>query len=238
MKQILSPRDVILFELEQDLTLVSAVDSCGGIGNQSHDALNVDPEIVGMFTARVALLEIVAAGAKPAFASLAVCSGPQTAAPIIAGVKKILGESFPLIISTEKNMPTSETGIGVTITGFCKTSELLVARAQSGDVLYCAGYPLVGGETVQAGAQTFNAEHFKALLRSSHFHTLIPVGSMGIAAEAELLARESSLQCNFSSASGVDLKKSAGPSTCAVFAADSRVQFDIGLPVFEIGTLY
>lgn len=237
MKRLTSPRDVLLFDLEQGLTLVSAVDSCGGIGAQKHDSLCVDPVVVGYFTARVALLEIMAVGAKPSFASLAVCSGPQTADPIIAGVKKAVGDTLPLIVSTEKNMPTPMTGIGVTVTGFCGRKELLIACAKPGDSLFCAGLPLVGQETLQDDARLFNTAHLAALFQNRHVHTLIPVGSMGIAAEAAILAAESGLKCTLDLSSGVDLHKSAGPSTCAVFAADGDATFDIGLPVIKIGSL-
>ena len=237
MKRMDSPRDVLLFDLEQGLTLVSAVDSCGGIGNLEHDALCVDPKVVGYFTARVTMLEIMAVGAKPSFVSLAVCSGPHTAGPIIAGVKKAVGDSLPLMISTEKNMPVTMTGIGVTVTGFCAKKELMVARAQPGDSLFCAGLPLVGQETLQDGAQLFDTGHLSDLLQNRHIHSLIPVGSMGLAAEAAILAAESGLAYTLDPACGVDLHKSAGPAACAVFAADGNTVLNIGLPIIKIGTL-
>lgn len=237
MKRLDTQRDILLFELGNGLVLASAVDSCGGIGDQKYDALCVDPEIVGYFTARVSLLEIMAVGAKPSFVSLAVCSGPETAGPVIAGVNRAAGEALPLIVSTEKNMPAPMTGIGVTVTGFCAANELLAARAKPGDSLFCAGLPLVGKETLQDGAALFNTVHLAALLRNRHVHTVIPVGSTGIASEASILARESGLACILDMDSGLDLYKSAGPATCAVFAADAGAEFDIGLPVFKIGSL-
>jgi hypothetical protein len=237
MIRLESPRDVLLFDLGQGLTLVSAIDSCGGIGEQKYDALCADPVIVGHYTARVALLEIMSVGAEAAYVSLAVCSGPKTAEPIIAGVQKAVGNHLPLMISTEKNIPTAMTGIGVTVTGFCKRTELLVASAKPGDALFCAGLPLVGQETLRKGAQIFETAHLAALLQNKHVHAVIPVGSMGIAAETAILARESGLACSLDADAGIDLQKSAGPATCAVFAADAGTVFDIGLPVVKIGTL-
>lgn len=237
MIQVATPRDVLIFELEQGLALVSAVDSCGGIGSLEHDALFADPVIVGRFTARVALLEIMAVGAKPAFVSLAVCSGPKTAEPVIEGIRQACGDKLPLIISTEKNIPTTMTGIGITATGFCPQIKLRVARAKRGDALFCAGLPLVGKETLQDRAHIFNTGHLEALQQNKHVHTIIPVGSTGIAAEAAILAGESGLACMFHPDPRVDLYKSAGPATCALFAADAGTDFDIGLPVFKIGSL-
>ena len=237
MKQLLSPRDILLFETEYGDVWVSAVDSCGGIGTERNDSLQIDPVITGMAAARVALLEIMAAGAKPVFASLAISSGPHTAGPLMEGVRKILGDALPIVISTEKNMPTSMTGLGVTVTGLCKKENLRIAHAKAGDILYCAGRPLVGGETLEAGVTLFDSGHLKALLENKQVHTLLPVGSRGIAAEAEVLAKESSLKSKLSQNSAVDLYKSAGPSTCAVFSSDGRAEFKLDLPVFEIGVL-
>jgi len=237
MKQLPTPRDILLYEVDNGI-LITAVDSCGGIGFEPHDALRVDPETAGMFTARVALLEITAVGAKPMFAALAVSSGPKTAEPLITGVRKMLGESFPLAISTEKNMPTSMTGFGVTVTGICPAGNLKAAGAKNGDLLFCAGLPLVGKETVKTGACLFNTAHADMLLKNKHVHALIPVGSRGIAAEAEVLAGESGLMAKLNPPADIDLYKSGGPSSCAVFAADTLTGFDINLPIFRIGKLY
>jgi selenophosphate synthetase-related protein len=234
MKELTSVRDIVLFELDDGGILVSAVDSCGGIGMEPNDALKINPAIAGKFTARVAVLEIMAVGATPCFASLAVSSGQQTAEPLIAGVKEELGENLPLVISTEKNMPTSMTGLGVTVTGICPRGGLLTGRAKVGDKLYCAGTPLVGEDILKSSIKLFDIDYLKLLIQNPHVHSLIPVGSKGIAAEAAVLAGESGLKLRLSKSSGVDLYKSAGPSTCAVFAAD----FSLDLPVYEIGELY
>lgn len=236
MKRLPSPRDTLLFETPNGM-LVSAVDSCGGIGNLPGDALQVDPVTVGLYTARVALLEILATGALPAWATLAISCGPDTAETLIAGAKKALGD-ISLAVSTEKNMPASVTGLGVTVTGYCPADVLRISSAQPGDGLYCAGNPLVGTETLQAGAVLFGPDHLAALLADPRVHTLIPVGSGGIAAEAAVLAEESGLLFGLDQDCGLDFKKSAGPATCAVFSAEAGSSFAVGLPVRKIGSLY
>lgn len=237
MKELMSPRDVLLLATGHGDVWVSAVDSCGGIGKEAHDTLQVDPIPVGMLTARVALLEVMAVGAKPAFASIAVSNGPDAAEPLICGAKKMLGEHLPCIISTEKNMPTSMTGFGITVTGLCKMKDLLTARAKPGDTLYCVGTPLVGGETLDEKAKLFGVKELEILLKNPHVHAIIPVGSKGIAAEAGMLAAENGLQFQLNRSPAVDLNKSAGPSTCAVCSADRCTDWGINLPIFEIGIL-
>jgi hypothetical protein len=237
MKQIKTPRDILLFDTGPGGVLASAVDSCGGIGQLEGDTLRADPVIVGDYTARVALLEVLAAGALPVFASAAVSSGPDTAKPLISGIKKALGASLPLAISTEKNMPAPMTALGVTVTGFCPKNGLRIARAEKGDVVYCAGLPLVGAETLLPDAVLFGANHLTALLALPNVHSLLPVGSRGVAAEAMLLAAESGLSAALDPDAEINLEKSAGPATCAVFAARGRVRPDIGLPVTQIGVL-
>jgi hypothetical protein len=237
MKRIPSPRDVLLLGDGRGGVLASAVDSCGGIGELECDSLRADPVTVGEYTARVALLEVLATGALPVFASVAVSSGPQTATPLLLGIKNALGEALPLTVSTEKNMSAPMTALGVTVTGFCPKGGLRVARARKGDLLYCAGLPLVGAETLADDAVLFNKTHLTALLGLENVRSLLPVGSMGIAAEANILAQESGLSCVLHPYTGIDLAKSAGPAACAVFAARGPFRVDLGLPLTEIGVL-
>ena len=237
MKPISSLRDILLFDADPAGVLVSAVDSCGGIGSLPGDSLHTDPVIVGQLTARVALMEVLATGARPLFASAAVSSGPQTAVRLIEGIKKTLGSALPLNISTEKNMSTPMTALGITVTGLCAPAGLRVAGAQKGDVLYCASRPSVGAQTLKEDALLFSERHLSALLDDQNVHSLLPVGSRGVAAEAQTLAAESGLSCTFVSNPEIDLFQSAGPATCAVFAARRPVRVNIGLPIFEIGSL-
>ncbi|MPN29609.1 hypothetical protein SDC9_177062 [bioreactor metagenome] len=148
-----------------------------------------------------------------------------------------MGETLPLVISTEKNMPAPMTALGVTVTGLCEKKDLLVGRAEKGNLLYCAGLPLVGAETLLPGAVLLSAGHLSALLAHPAVRSLVPVGSLGIAAESKILAAESGLSCVLHPDTDVDLTKSAGPATCAVFAAREPVRLEIGLPITEIGVL-
>lgn len=236
MRELSTPRDAIMLETGYGDVLVTAVDSCGGIGMLPNDAFKIDPFVAGLYTARVALLEVLAVGASPSFATLAVASGPATAETLLGGVRALLGE-LPLAISTEKNMPTTVTGFGVTVVGRCEKEKLIVGRAKAGDTLFCAGLPLMGEETQKEGARLFDVPALESLFADPAVRSLVPVGSRGVAAEAGVLAEDSGLAPRIDPGCGVDLYKSAGPSTCAVFAARGRHEFNCGVPVFEIGSL-
>jgi hypothetical protein len=236
MNRMDTPRDVLVF-LHEGTAFVSAVDSCGAVGFLPHDALEAKPEIVGQFTARTALLEVLSAGAAPAFASVSVCNGPEIAAPLLAGIRTALG-ALPVVISTEKNMPTVMTALGVTVTGFCPAQSLRLGHAGAGDLLCCAGTPLVGAEIRKDGVVLPSGEDVKKLLDTPGVHAVIPVGSQGAAAEAKVLAAESGLCAELFPGGKIDLYKSAGPSSCVLFAAEEAVvPRDLPLPVTVIGRL-
>jgi hypothetical protein len=220
MKRHESVRDVLILQ-DGSLCFVTAVDSCGGIGEKQNDALFAPPEIAGYYAARTVLLEVLATGAAPEFASITVCNEPETADRLSVGINKAfdwLG-GIPSVISTEKNMPTSMTALGISLTGVCNLDVLRIGKCRAGDVLYCAGLPLVGLEILEPGAEIFNFQHMGSLLSNSCVGSILPVGSRGIAAEAKVLAAESSLEAELDTDCGIDLGKSAGPSSCVLFSA-------------------
>jgi hypothetical protein len=221
-----------------ETALITAVDSCGGIGALACDALAADPGIVGAYTARTPLMEVLAAGAEPAFASVSVSNAPEAARPILDGIRAAVGASLPLIVSTEKNMPTAMTAAGVTLTGTCSTKSLRLGGARSGDALYCVGLPFVGPEVLENIGAMPGPSDIRALLRHPDVRAVLPVGSQGVAAEARVLALESGLTAKLDSGAGVDLEKSGGPSTCLIAAAAPGAG-DFGLPfsVTVIGRL-
>lgn len=240
MTTISTVRDITLIQLDNTDILVTAVDSCGSIGQKPHDVLNVKLQTVSLFTTRVALLEVLSTGALPVCASVAVCNEPETAQRILSGVTHALSEyeSIPKVISTEKNMTTSMTALGITINGICKQENMRLGCAKSGDFVFCAGLPLVGKQTITENAKVFEPHHLTALFANKRVHTLIPVGSHGIAVEAETLAKESKLSLSLFNDTGLNLEKSAGPASCAVFTAEGIFKnFGLDIPVTLIGSL-
>lgn len=218
-------RDVEV-SFQDGLGLVAACDSCGGIGDKELDVVRVPGDITGRFTARVALLEVLAVGARPCLAAAAVCNEQSpTGEVLLKGVRDELSarglSSLPLAISCEKNMPTRQTGLGITVIGTVEGASLRVATTRRGDSVYCLGLPKVGPEVHSADdPEIVQAEHVEELLNNPQIHDIIPVGSRGISGELASLAGAVGLAFEAGEIPPrLDLYKSGGPSTCLLFTA-------------------
>ncbi|MZP29841.1 alpha-ribazole kinase [Heliobacterium undosum] len=237
-------RDVEVVSLSSEQCLVVACDSCGAIGDKEFDAVQVSPYIVGIFTTRVALMEVLATGAEPVALTVTVANEPfPTGGEVIAGVRDELAtigkRDLPMVISTEKNIPTGQTGVGITVVGAVEKERLRVGRSRPGDCVYSLGWPKVGDEVVvDDGKAIALADHVRALLAHPGVHEVIPVGSKGIRAEAENLA--GAVHCRireWQASAGLDLEKSAGPSTCLVFTSGPEPPEIAGAPIHYLGRL-
>jgi len=237
MKKVETHRDLVIMR-EEGRLCISAVDSCGGIGPKPGDVLTCPLEIVGHTTARVPLFEVLAAGARPAFASISVCSDEKTAEGLLLGIRTAFSPigGLPFVISTEKNMATSMTGLGVSVTGFCGEDTLRIGKARLNDLLCCLGRPLSGTEVLANMDKMLTLSDMNALLKNPAVSSVLPAGSKGVAHEALLLAGESGLAAHFTQTE-IDLEKSAGPASCTVFSCGADFINDTGLPVFIIGKL-
>lgn len=244
-------RDVEVVSINQTQYLVAACDSCGAIGMKEFDEYQIPWTITGRLTTRVALLEVLSSGALPKMITVAISNEPNpTGAEIIKGVKEELFSAgmseLPIVISTEKNMHTQQTGLGISVIGVVEKNRLLIGTAQPGDEIYCLGLPKVGPELsnpedqeiVQVGAM-------RILLGISTIHDIVPVGSRGIRAEANQLALTMNGRLQIDPACALNLDKSAGPSTCLIFSSRSPSTEILNqlysslpnLPVAKIGTI-
>lgn len=240
-------RDIEVATLNEEQYLVAACDSSGGIGTKELDVVRVSPNITGRFAARVALLEILSVGAMPRIIAVTVTNELEpTGKAILQGVRDELASlgmsSLSIVVSTEKNMPTLQTGVGVSVTGLVKGTAMRVLSSQVGDLVYCLGIPKVGAEVTSAeDPEAVQGKHIISLLNNVGVHDIVPVGSQGIKGEAELLARE--ISCRFEPIPcHVDLFKSGGPSTCLIFtssvAREETWKKEFGtLPLFLVGAL-
>ena len=236
-------RDVEISLLDNDLCLIVACDSCGAVGDKKLDQLKVPPSLVGRLTARAVLLEVICTGALPKVMTVAICAEPNpTGQKILDGVHLELAASgladLPLAISTEKNFETRQTGLGIGVTGICKTKALKIATSQPGDRVYCLGLPKVGQEVLDTQDMTIiDAGKIEPLLKQTDIHDILPVGSSGIRAEATQMAQ--SINAVFKAGHNPlpDLDKSAGPSTCLIFTStieQDKIRFG-RLPLSEVG---
>jgi len=238
-------RDVDVLPIDDDRYLVIACDSCGAVGLKELDVVKVQPYLVGRFTTRGPLLEATSVGAVPVAVSVAICNEPEpTGEEILRGVREELGKfelgSIPLTISTEKNMVTRQTAVGITVIGMCRKEALRVAGTGRGDLVYCIGIPKVGSEVTSIDDPEIVQSHFvKMLLCCEGVHDILPVGSRGIRKEAEELAKSTGAEFVPEGPCKIDVNKSAGPSTCMIFTAsvDAVLPQFGGTPVFKIGRM-
>lgn len=238
-------RDVLIKSISRDKVMVVSCDSSGAIGPKEGDFLKVSGEIVGKFMVRSALMEVLATGAKPMCIScgLGVELTP-TGISIIKGIeeemKKIgMRPEEDLVISTEKNFPTGQTGLGITAIGVAKKKELRIGKSKRGDLIISIGVPSVGMEVLRN--EVADLEDMLSLLSMSFVHSVIPVGSKGIIYESKVLAMESELEVDFFTHTEIDIRKTAGPSTVILATIEERhlefLKEKIKKPLHVIGKL-
>lgn len=240
-------RDVEVVPLNDAQYLVVSCDSCGAIGMKESDVCKISWFITGKLTTRVALLEVLSTGGVPKMLTAAISNEPFPAGEeLLKGVKDELEsaglEALPIVISTEKNMPTLQTGLGVSVIGVAEKNQLRIGTSQLGDDVYCLGLPKVGSELLDSeDPEIINVETVRTLFESLSIHDIIPVGSRGIRLEAEQLAFSVKTRLLLDSNCTLDLDKSAGPSTCLIFSAagvlDQKLISTLDLPLTYIGKL-
>jgi len=209
-------RDLSIVNLDSEKALVIACDSLGGIGSKEYDKIRVANSLLGKFTARVALMELMASGATPISVvdTLSVELKP-TGEEIIAGIKEELakiGIDDLLTGSTEENVVTVQTGIGVTAIGSVEIDQLRVGSSQQEDLIVAIGLPKVGDQVLADLSQIADLDLLIELLKLDYIHEILPVGSKGILYEAQLLSEDNGLNLSLLE-NKIDLHKSAGPAT-------------------------
>jgi hypothetical protein len=229
--------------------MVIGCDSSGAIGPKPLDHLKVDGYIVGKFAARVALMEVISTGAQPLCVvdNLSVELNP-TGLEILRGVREEAAQAgldpkLAVTGSAEKNFPTDQTGVGITVIGICKTAALQIGTAKTGDALVAVGVPAVGAEVLPGEQKGSNATilDLQKLLGLKFVHEVIPVGSEGITREIKVLTESSGHKFEPNSSCLVGLEKSAGPATAllASLPADKVVLLEdlFDKPTYFVGTV-
>lgn len=212
--------------------LIIACDSSGSIGNKEKDIVQIKPELAGYFAAFVPIVEVLAIKGNilSIVNTLCVEMNP-TGNRIIEGIKEAMVsiglDSSLLTGSTEDNMPSTSTGIGVTVIGTIKKEELQQKKIHEGDMLYLVGIPKVGQEFLDEEVlnnfqETLSLELMVELKREKTILDMLPVGSKGIAYESDIFAKRHHLKIGIETfefkGKAIDFSKSAGPSTCLLIA--------------------
>ena len=243
-------RDLTLMDLNAEQYLVVACDSDGGIGSKPQDTVRASEELVGTFAVRVPLFEVVACGAEPFL--VVDCLSVEmdgVGTKIIRAIRDYsrragITEEAQFTGSTEDNVPTVQTGIGVTVLGLADKDGFFPGSSKPGDAVLCAGVPKSGPryQLKLEDPKVLSIEDLIRLRRSPHARDILPVGSKGILREARQLAESASLSFVASRGSDVDfVERSAGPSTCVLISVSPErandVAANVAAPVREVGTL-
>lgn len=240
-------RDLTLIDQENDKILVIACDSSGGIGNKPEDIVKVPEEIVGYYAARVAIMEVLSIGAEilTVIDTLSVEMEP-TGRRIIQGIERLLQEAgidtIALNGSTEENIPTCQTAMGITVIGEVHKKDVRANKSKKGDYVVVLGIPKVGNEVIiPFDEEICSIKELQNLLRLKEVKEIYPVGSKGILYEVNCLARSNQRELKILENQNIDLKKSAGPATVIIFTVNpkdiSKVQEKIEKPLEVIGEL-
>ncbi len=217
--EMIKRKDLVYIEIGGE-TLVIATDSCGGIGLKENDVLKVNNQVVASITTRVVLLELICAKAEILTIVNNVCNEMDTTGiEIIDGISTELEKlkiSKDIITgSTEENMLTTMTAVGVVGIGKCKT--LLQKTCESGDFIVLLGEPKVGVEVDFVNySNIVSYEDVKTLLNFEGTIEVSPVGSKGIYFESNLLGSVNNKNVLLYENIDIDYYKSGGPSTCVV----------------------
>lgn len=203
-------RDITVFQMDGKEVLV-ACDNTGGVGLLSYDEVCCTPDLTGALTARVALFELLCAGGKPEALALASFLPPLHTQEAVEGVKAFLDEELgmelPWTMSSEKNFTMKQSAFSCTAIGIrTRSFEETVGEE---DVLITVGQPLCGEEVLLGQPEMIAGAELLYLLSRDFVKFVVPCGSGGV--EKELL----NLGLTAVEAA-VDVKKSAGPASCAI----------------------
>jgi len=235
-------RDALMVPLDEDELLIIACDSCGAIGMKEQDQVKVSPYIAGKYTARVSLIEVLSLGAKIKGITVNICNElDPTGQEILDGIESELQEcniKVPMSFSTEKNMSTNMTALGVTVVGVANKKHLMLGRARIGDFVYAVGNPKVGNEVVKDQGEIAKTDTLLKLLKLDSIQEILPVGSSGIKGELDKFLEANQLHIEYTKNLPVDIHKSAGPCTSMIVISRGELITTVKIPCFYIGKLY
>ena len=225
-------------------TIVVAADSCAATGEKSGDALPCPPYHCGRVSARVVLFELLCIGAQVLVIADGICAEMNpTGLEIIRGFTDELKRAdLPADIltgSTEENFPTVMTGVGTAGIGYCP-GPFTPPVCHAGDAVACLGAPIVGAAFLTArDGDIATYEHLRKLSADVAVRELVPVGSKGIAYEAENTAALHQLALQWDAHISLNLTQSGGPASCVVviLTGDAFEVYRRILPLTRLGVL-
>ncbi|MGQ9473312.1 MAG: hypothetical protein ACUVRN_04610 [Candidatus Caldatribacteriaceae bacterium] len=216
-----------------------ACDSLGSIGPKEGDRVKVPLWVSSRFTARVALAELFSVGADPVAAVVTLSMEPY---PFLEEVKegireelKVIGKGeIPILCSSEKNVRSFQTGLGITMVGK-RVATLPLPTFPL--FLYALGIPSCGEEVLLREKYIADLNDLLWLRTITPF--ILPVGSQGIIWEALTFLRDVSAKLCLESSLPYSIFQSCGPATVFLFASPKGF---LGTfypkPIWKVGTLF
>jgi ribosomal protein S8 len=220
--------DVSILKIPTGHAIVVGSTSSGAVGPKEMDKVKVEGEVLGKFLARVALMDVIAAGAFPLILSVTVgVEKDPTGNAIVEGIRREarnlgLDPNQVIMENTEDNFETIQTGVGLTVVGFANEEDLRLGKTLPGDLIAAIGEPKVGDEVIasEARGEIATLKIVTQLSQRKYVHDISPVGGFGIASEARMMAYGVGRQLKLYEVKGLDLNKSAGPATVILATID------------------
>ncbi len=242
IKQI---RDISLIDIDENRYLGVACDSCGAIGEKEHDMVKASPIIVGEQTAKVVLAELLSMGFEPMLLSDGLSVEMEdTGRKIIEGftntIKQLRNSKVHLTGSTEENMKTVQTSMGVTGIGIVDKNKLKYKKSSAGDLCVAVGLPFVGYDVLKNLDKVMSIEDFETISMLDYVKEIIPVGSKGAGHEINELCNCNSLSIKYKENLSYNLNCSGGPSCSCILSINEQdlplLKKLIDKPIETLGT--
>jgi hypothetical protein len=241
--------DVTILGVPTGHSIVVGSTSSGAVGPKPMDKVKVNGRVLGKFMARVALMDVAATGAFPLLLSVTLgVEKEPTGREILEGIRseaRVIGldPNQVLMENTEDNFETVQTGAGLTVVGFANADELRLGKTSPGDLIVAVGKPKVGEEVLVAEVRGEIADlrNVVSLSQKRYVHDIAPVGTLGIAYEARMMAHAVGRQLKLEKVRVLDFNKSAGPAT-VILVTVNREKLDeltsiLAKPVAVVGEI-
>lgn len=243
-------RDLTLLPLIGDVMLVVACDSNASIGEKPNDKMKISYEEQGISVLKVALMEVLAAGATPVLIVNALCvemepSGRRVIESMRAELARCgFDPDLALTGSTEDNVETTQSGFGITVIGLVTEDRFRPGRTEASDIVLCVGTPKGGFDNpyTEYDDDIASIQTMLTLTSVDGIHEILPVGSKGVRYEAHELARCAGCEFRVTDETlPIDLNASAGTSTAVLVSLPAEyanhVREAVDVPVYRIGMI-
>jgi len=218
-------RDLTLISIDEKRYLGIACDSSGAIGMKECDVVKASPQVTAYQTAKVVFSELFSMGFKPmVFADGLAVEMNDTGKQLIEGFNEAISKlktcQVHLTGSTEENMKTVQTSMGITCIGICDKDKLKYKKTNKNDICVVLGIPFVGNDVLKNPDKIMDVPDFESLYLCDYVKEILPVGSRGIKKELNDLLSYNNLNFEYNENISMDLTTSGGPSCCCLISID------------------